>query len=150
MRRFVHTFIIDASALLHEGLARIVAGTRFRLMAHFRSLDEFPTNLGNDSGLILIELHAESSAVLAQLPSFKMGHEHMRVVMLSDPLDPEEVLTAIGSGADGYLLKRQVSPDGLLKSLDLVLQGETILPQCFIQLIRCRLHPQIEISPARQ
>src|SRR6476660_3074539 len=124
MRRFVQTFVIDASALFHEGLARIVAGTRFRIMAHFPSLNELPPNLGNDSGLILIELHAGSSAVLAQLPSFKMGHEHMRVVMLSDRFDPEEVLTAIDSGADGYLLKRQVSPDGLLKSLDLVLQGE--------------------------
>jgi two-component system nitrate/nitrite response regulator NarL len=145
MRRFVHTFTIDASALSREGLARMIAGSRFRLMAHFRNLSEFPANWGDNSGLILIELHANSSALLAQLPSFKLGHEHMRVIMLSEQFDPEEVLMAIDSGADGCLLKRQVSPESLLKSLDLVLQGETILPQSFIQLIRCRRDSQTEL-----
>jgi two-component system nitrate/nitrite response regulator NarL len=35
----------------------------------------------------------------------------------------------------------------LLKSLDLGLQGETVLPQRFIELIRCRLHSPIELRP---
>src|SRR5215475_7887472 len=101
MRQFVPTFIIDASALFREGLTRILAGSRFRVMAHFGSLNEFPTNRTADSGLILIELHPGSATVLAQLPSFKAGHQHMRVVMFSDRFDPEELLTAIDAGADG-------------------------------------------------
>jgi two-component system nitrate/nitrite response regulator NarL len=147
MRRSVPTFIIDASALFREGLVRILARSRFRVVAHFQSLGDFRTNWATERGLVLIELHS-SSVVLAQLPSFKMGHEHIRVVIFSDRFDSEEVLKAIDFGADGYLLKRYLSADTLLKSLDLVLQGETILPQRFMQLIRFRLHPHIELPPS--
>jgi two-component system nitrate/nitrite response regulator NarL len=75
----------------------------------------------------------------------KAQHKDFRIVIFSDRFDLMELLTAIGSGADCYLLKHEVSPVALLQSLEPVLLGETIVPQGFTELIRNQVRPAQEI-----
>jgi two-component system nitrate/nitrite response regulator NarL len=78
----------------------------------------------------------------------KVKHEYLCVVIFSDQFDLEELLIALASGVDCYLLKDEISPDILLKSLDLVLLGETIVPRGFTQLLRNQVRLQQEaLSP---
>nr|WP_281381284.1 response regulator transcription factor [Microvirga lupini] len=55
--------------------------------------------------------------------------------MLVDQYDLNQVLTAFRSGADAYL-KKSISYEVLVKSLDLVLLGEAIFPGAIIDLLR--------------
>ncbi len=141
----VPTIIIDASTLFRAGLTHILSGTRFRIIAGCSRLDQIPPNaLNGHRCLVLISLDKDALAVLSQVPSLKVTHEYLRVVLLSDRFDPEEFLTTIEFGCDGYLLKNEISPDVLLKSLELVLLGEAIIPQGFIHFIRGNARPQPE------
>ena len=136
----VATVIIDASALFRAGVMHILAGTQFRIVAGCSGLDEVPPNaLNGHRCLALISLDNDARAVLSQVPSFKAQHEYLRVVMLSDRFDPDEFLTALEFGCGGYLLKNEISPDALLKSLELILMGSTIVPHGFIQRVRGQL-----------
>jgi two-component system nitrate/nitrite response regulator NarL len=75
-------------------------------------------------------------AVRSELLSLKAQSEKLRIVIFSERFDLEELFTAIASGGDCYLLKNEVSPEAILKSLELALMGETIVPQGFGQLLR--------------
>ena len=66
----------------------------------------------------------------------KAQHERLRIVIFSDQFDLEKLFTAIAPGGDCYLLRNEISPDAILKSLELTLMGETIVPQGFGQLLR--------------
>jgi two-component system, NarL family, nitrate/nitrite response regulator NarL len=99
--------------------------------------------------LALVDLNKDSRAVLSELSFLKVQCKYLRIVILSDRFDLEELLTALASGVDCYLLKNEITPDALLKSLDLVLLGETIVPQGFTQLLRSQVRLQREvISPS--
>jgi len=129
--------IVDPSALFRAGLMHILAGTRFRIVADCSSLAELPLNaLNGDQCLALISLDKNACAVLPQVSALKAQHESLRVVMFSDQLDPENFLAAIEIGGNGYLFKNEISPDALLKSLELILLGEVVVPHGFIQRVR--------------
>jgi two-component system nitrate/nitrite response regulator NarL len=110
-------------------------------MAHYPGLSGLPLGIApkDEESLMLIGVDADSSSILADLPCIKGRHARLRIVMLSERFDPEQLLAAVESGVDAYLLKKQVSTDSLLKSMDLVFLGESILPQRFIQLVRGQL-----------
>jgi two-component system nitrate/nitrite response regulator NarL len=137
---WIPTVIIDNSALFRAGLTHILAGTRFRVMAGCSGLKDIQkSSLHRRACLALVGLDKGAQAVLTELSFLKAQYEYFRVVIFSDRFDLQELLTAIAAGGDCYLLKNEISPDVLLKSLDLVLLGETIVPQGFTQLIRSQV-----------
>jgi two-component system nitrate/nitrite response regulator NarL len=104
--------------------------------------------LSNSERLVLVDLNKDARGILSELQIYKVKYEHLRVVIFSDQFDFEELLIALASGVDCYLLKNEISPDALLKSLDLVLLGETIIPRGFTQLLRNQVCLQQEaVSP---
>jgi len=86
--------------------------------------------------LIGIDDDKDARAVRSELSSLKAQYESLRIVIFSDRFDLEELFTAIVSGGDCYLLKNEISPEAILKSLELALMGETVVPQKFGQLLR--------------
>lgn len=150
MNRSIHTVLIDESDLLREGLLRILSRTRFRVIADCRSLNDVSVSLAStdEQCMMVIGVDSESASALAELPSIKARHQHLRVVMLGDRFDPEQLLAAVELGADCYMLKKQLSAEALVKSMDLVFLGGIVLPHKFIQLFRDRLRSTTEITPA--
>jgi two-component system, NarL family, nitrate/nitrite response regulator NarL len=125
----------------------ILAGTRFRVIPGCSSLKDIEKSaLSHRVCLVLVGLNKDSQAVLSDLSFLKAQFEYLRVVIFSERFDLEELLTAVASGVDCYLVKNEINPDALLKSLDLVLLGETIVPLGFTQLLRSQLHLQREAS----
>ena len=70
--------------------------------------------------------------------------------MLTEQFRPEELVAAITAGAVGYLLKNEISPDGLVKSLELVLLGGVIIPQGFKKSLGERVRLETDAVPAIQ
>lgn len=145
MASCVPTVIVDKSPLLRAGLMHILAGSRFRVTVSCSRLKDVQKSaLNSRVCLALLGLDKDARAVLSEISVLKAQHECLRVVIFSDRFDLEELLAVIASGGDCYFLKNEISPDILLKSLELVLLGETIVPQQFTQLLRSQVRLQQE------
>jgi len=114
--------IIDKSALFRARLVNILGGSRFRVTAGCSSLSHLSERvLGDKHCVVLISLGREAGAILPQIAS--LTERDLRVVLLADQFRPEELVAAIEAGAAGYLLKNEIAPDVLVKSLELLLLG---------------------------
>ena len=69
----------------------------------------------------------------------KEKHKGLRIIVLSEQLQSEQLLAAIEAGADGYLLRNEISPDAVLRSLELVLVEGVVVPQGFTKLLNSRI-----------
>jgi DNA-binding NarL/FixJ family response regulator len=128
----IHTIIIDTNLLIRAGLIYMLRETRFRIISSCTDLCELPTDLFNGSEkLMLIGLGNNSSEILSQVSAFKEQHHETHIIVLVDSFRLEELVAATEAGADGYVLKGNLTGDSISKVLDLVLHGLTILPQDF-------------------
>jgi len=98
--------------------------------------------------VVLISLGGEAGSILPQVAS--LTEQDRRVVVLADQFRPEEVIAAIEAGAVGYLLKNEIAPDVLVKSLELVLLGGVVIPQGFTKPLKDRAQRQPDTVPAVQ
>jgi DNA-binding NarL/FixJ family response regulator len=142
--------IIDKSYLFRTGLAHILAGGRFRVTAGCAVLRDLPAGaLGEEPGLALISAdNDEPGTVVAQIPALKEQSGSLRVIVLSDQFRSEELLAAIEAGADGYLLKSEITPEALMRSLELALLGGVVIPQGLGRTLRGRVSPLSETPAA--
>jgi two-component system, NarL family, nitrate/nitrite response regulator NarL len=141
--------IIDKSYLFRAGLTHILAGGRFRVTAGCAMLRDLPADaLGEEPGLALISAdNDEPGTVAAQIPALKAQSGSLRVIVLSDQFRSEELLAAIEAGADGYLLKSEITPEALMRSLELALLGGVVIPQGLGRMLRGR-GPLLSETPA--
>jgi two-component system, NarL family, nitrate/nitrite response regulator NarL len=142
--RRVSIVVIDKSALFRAGLKHILAGTRFRVIADYPALRDLPKNTINGKPcVLLIGLDREGAiAVFPQLSSLALPEQNrLRVILLTEVFRVSESLAAIEAGADGYLVKTEISPETLLKSLELVLEGNITITQGLTKLLRSGTPP---------
>jgi len=126
--------LVDQSALFRAGLRHILSGSGFRVTADCSSIDDVaPDAFGGVSTVAVIGLDRDVVAVLHRVRELKAQHLKLRVIMLG--IDAEQLVAAIDSGADGYLLRDEVEPRTLLKSLEMVLADGVVVPQGFIKLM---------------
>ena len=127
-RKFV-TAIVGASPLGREGLARILSGAGFRVVGTGSSVDDLVLESlpQQQSILLIIEASGQPDQVLRQIESFKAENSTARIAVLTDHCDVNAVVSAFRSGANAYFV-RVATCDAFIKSLDLVMLGETILP----------------------
>jgi two-component system, NarL family, nitrate/nitrite response regulator NarL len=147
--RRVSIVVIDKSALFRAGLKHILAGTRFRVVADYPTLRDLPKNAINGKlCVLLIGLDREgATAVFPQLSSLALPKQNrLRVILLTEVFRVDESIAAIEAGTNGYLVKTEISPETLLKSLELVLDGNITITQGFTKLLRSGM--QLDGIPA--
>jgi len=144
------TVIVSARALLREGLWRILGAADFEITAAASSLDEAMGSLSTEDRLILliVDVNSGQPDIIGQIRSFKQQHPTARIALLAeqDQLSPTTVVAAFRGGADAYFLKP--NPETLLKSLELVMLGETILPPEALSLFLDRYDRSVESEGA--
>jgi two-component system nitrate/nitrite response regulator NarL len=126
----------------------ILAGSRFRVAAACARPDDLPgdTFSGQHHCVALIGLDPDIHAALSWVSSCKQNYQGLRVIVLGEQLHMAQALTAIEAGADGYVLKNEISPDGLLKSLELILVEGIVVPQGFLSKLSKPYSPSAPIT----
>ncbi len=133
----IKTLLVEPNALLREGLKRILADTAYSPSSAAASLDEVMSTPVQDGAIIalIIDATRNHEETCSQARRLKEENPSAKVVMLVEQYDIKQVLAAFHAGADAYL-KKSISYEVLVKSLDLVMLGEAIFPGAILDLLR--------------
>ena len=135
--RPVRTLLVEPNALLREGLRRILSETTYAPSVAAGTIEEVLSQCAPDSGtvVLVVDTSRDHEGICRQTKLLKEQNPNAKVVMLVEHYDLTQVLAAFRSGADAYL-KKSISYEVLVKSLDLVLLGEAIVPGAILDLLR--------------
>jgi DNA-binding NarL/FixJ family response regulator len=130
------TVLVASSVLFREGLARILSETNFRIVRSAASVDEsiFTMLSQHQSVLLVIGVGNDPVAATTQIELFKEKQPSGRVAVLADHYHLSDVLSTLRAGANAYLVE-VTSSDAFIKSLELVMLGETIVASEIIPFI---------------
>ncbi|MGA2494114.1 MAG: response regulator transcription factor [Roseiarcus sp.] len=139
MRQIFATVIIEPNGLIREGLARILRASRFRIVVVEPALDDIVLNALSKQRDILLIIGSgdDHHAMIEQIELFKASKPDGRVAVVTDRQHPSEALAAFRAGVNAYFARGTTS-DAFIKSLDLVLLGETLMPATLLTLFPCR------------
>jgi DNA-binding NarL/FixJ family response regulator len=129
------TTIVGKSSLLRDGIAKILHSANFRIVASVSSADYLPARVQADAPLFLI-VHTDDDFDFAagQIEFFRDSYPDGRIVIVADRYRPEELVTAFRAGANGCFVD-VMTCDAFLRSLELVMMGETVLPPAFVSYV---------------
>jgi two-component system nitrate/nitrite response regulator NarL len=132
----IATALVGPSALLREGLTRILSEADFRVVASTRRVDDavLAAACKHPSMLVVIDAADDLSAAVREVRLFKQRHAKGRIAVLADSDEQADIVSAFHAGANGYFT-RFAPCDALIKYLELVMLGETILPGVLLSWI---------------
>jgi two-component system, NarL family, nitrate/nitrite response regulator NarL len=113
------TILIEANRLFRQGLKHLLADTRFAVEAEFSTTGQ-AVDGAVASGLVIVGEGGD-------LQQLRSAYPEARIVVLASDFAVDALRDAMNAGADGYLMK-DVSPEALLQSLELVMMGEKVFP----------------------
>ena len=128
--------LVGKSHLLREGLARILRSANFRIVASVScAADLLPSKLQLHQPLFLI-IHTgdDFDTAVEQIELFRDQHPGARIAIVADHYRPSEVISAFRAGANGYFVD-VMACDVLIKSIELVMMGETVFPPAFLSFV---------------
>src|SRR3982074_611939 len=127
--------LVGKSILLREGLARILRSANFRILASVSCADDLPSKLQLPQPLFLV-VHTgdDFDAAVEQIELLRDQHPGSRIAIVADHYRLGELVSAFRAGANGYFVDIMTC-DAFIKSLDLVMMGETIFPPAFLSFV---------------
>ena len=134
------TILVGKSILLREGLARILRSANFRIVASVSCANDLlPIKPQLHQPLFLIAHTGDSfDAAIEQIGFIRDRHPTGRIAIVADRYRLGELVSALRAGANGYFVD-VMTCDVFVRSLELVMMGETIFPPAFLSFI---LDPQ--------
>src|ERR1700724_2960105 len=135
-RQSFATILVGKSILLREGLARILHSANFRILASVSCADDLlPGKLQLQQPLFLV-VHTgdDFDAAVEQIELLRDQHPGGRIAIVADHYRLGELVSAFGAGANGYFVDIMTG-DVFIKSMELVMMGETIFPPAFLSFV---------------
>jgi two-component system nitrate/nitrite response regulator NarL len=143
----VATALIFKSSLLRSGLQQILRGTPFVLAgADAITGSQLIHDTTPEPALVIIEANQDTSRILEAVRGAKQQSPEARVVVLADQFDLGFVRTGHEAGVDGFCGAGS-SPEVLIKSLELVMLGESVWPSAIMHSLFSGMVPSPEQPP---
>jgi two-component system nitrate/nitrite response regulator NarL len=130
------TVIVGSSPLLREGISRVLGMAGFRILASASRIEELvPSSLSQRQSLLLIIDACDGhDPVMRQIQLFKKRHPTGRIAIVADHFQICDVVAAYRAGVQGYFVK-VATCEAFIKSLELIILGQTILPAEILSFI---------------
>src|ERR1700730_8687547 len=147
MRQVFATVLVEPNVLLWEGLARILSTRPFRMLSSATSMDNSILSRLSQHQSVLLVLRAadDPDATAMQIALFKEKQQSGRVAVLADRYHLSNVLSAFRAGANAYFVKVTTCA-AFVKSLELVMLGETIVPREILPFILAHKDEAIDLE----
>jgi two-component system nitrate/nitrite response regulator NarL len=128
--------LIEQCAIFREGLINILASTQFRIVMAAASGGALQKDCSRETGrtLVIIGAGENAAATAKELEHAQMRYPSARCVVLNTHSDLSAVAAALRAGAKAYLLK-SIEKETLVKTLEIVMLGETVLPAAIVSLV---------------
>jgi len=126
------TVLIVSATLIREAYTGLLDDTAYKPSLQAQSIDDFEKLSIQQSNQLLFIItsdaigHDVEGNTFAKIQELKKHYPESRVLILSDEFTIAEVFEALNAGANGYLLS-SLTKDALVKSLDLLVLGHTVL-----------------------
>jgi len=136
----VTTVLVGPNSLFLEGLRHILSKTGFRVVAVKAKPEDWVRRQAHDQGAVLFILDGarEPEAAAQQIETLRQRHPDAFVTALIDSNRVTDFARLFQAGAKACLAKG-VSSSVFLKSLELVMLGETLLPASILTSMCARL-----------
>jgi two-component system, NarL family, nitrate/nitrite response regulator NarL len=139
----VNTVLVCENALLRNGIQQILSGTPFFVTDDGSVARPGQIrNLAQEPALFIITVGQDLKRVLDTAQQAREQFPNARIVALADHFEPMDMLQGREAGIDGFCLTA-TSREVLIKSLELVMLGEAILPSKVV----CSLLSEISVTP---
>jgi two-component system nitrate/nitrite response regulator NarL len=127
------TILAGKTSLLKEGLAEILRSANFRILTTTSCADDLPASKVQPSQQLFLIVHTgdDFSSAVEQIGLFKTRRPGGRIAIVADRYRLDELVSAFRAGANGYFVEVMTSHI-LIKSLELVMMGETVFPPAFL------------------
>jgi DNA-binding NarL/FixJ family response regulator len=128
--------LVGKSILLREGLAGILRSANFRVLASVSCADDLlPSELQLHQPLFLV-VHTgdDFGAAVEQIELFRDLHPGRRIAIVAYHYRLGDLVSAFRAGANGYFVD-VMACDVFIKSIELVMMGETIFPPAFLSFV---------------
>jgi DNA-binding NarL/FixJ family response regulator len=131
-RQSFATVVVGQSVLMREGIANLLHMANVTTLASVSSIEDlrFAKNHPRTILFIFILSSDNLSAVLEQVKQLKGRHQEARFAVVASYCRPSEMVSAFLAGVSGFF-SDVVTPDVFIKSVELVMIGETIFPSAF-------------------
>jgi DNA-binding NarL/FixJ family response regulator len=127
--------VVGKNILFREGFTRILRSANFRILASLSCADDGPSKLQLHQPLFLIVPTGDNfDATLEQIEFFREQHPDGRIAIVADQYRLGELASAFRAGANGCLLDNMTC-DEFIKSIELVMMGETIFPAACLPFV---------------
>jgi two-component system nitrate/nitrite response regulator NarL len=129
--------LVEPNALVREGLNRILRAARFgtlRSTPALRDDTDISTPPRHKHALLVVGPGNDADAVARQIGLFRERETEGRVAVVANQYRQGDVLSAIRAGANAYFVEI-TDTQALVKSLELVALGETLLPAEILPLL---------------
>jgi DNA-binding NarL/FixJ family response regulator len=135
-RQSFATILVGRSILLREGLASILRSANFRIIASALCADDLLASKLPPHQLLFLIVHTGDSfdSAVEQIELFKNQYPSGRIAIVVDHYRLGEAISAFRAGANGYFVD-VMTCDVFIKSLELVMMGETIFPPAFLSFV---------------
>jgi DNA-binding NarL/FixJ family response regulator len=147
MRQIYATVLVEPNVLLREGLARILTTRPFRMVSSAASIDNSILSRLSQRRSVLLVIGASDGpdTTARQIALFKKKQPSGRVAVLADQYQLSAVLSAFRAGANAYFVKVTTCA-AFIKSLELVMLGETIVPREILPFILAHKDGAIDLE----
>jgi DNA-binding NarL/FixJ family response regulator len=127
-RQSFATILVGKSVLLREGLTSILRSANFRILASVSCADDLlASELQHQPLFIVVHTGDDFAAAVEDIELFREQHPGGRIAIVADHYRLDELVSAFRAGAHGYFID-VMTCDAFIKSMELVMMGETIFP----------------------
>jgi two-component system nitrate/nitrite response regulator NarL len=127
-------FLIDKNQLFRAGIKRLLDGGQYNVVGEARALGAAEVALVRDHGadLLILEVeHCDAGLCGDLLQEVRRGRPEIKIVILTGDGSRASFLRALSWSVDGYLFK-DMSPEALVRSLELIALGQQIFPTAML------------------
>jgi DNA-binding NarL/FixJ family response regulator len=133
-RQPFETVLIAKNVLIREGIARILRAENFRILASVSCSDDLSIIPQAQQLFLIVHTGDDFDLAVEQIGFLKDRHPGGRIAIVADHYRPGELASAFRAGANGYFVD-VMTCDVFIKSLELVMMGETIFPPAFLSFV---------------